>query len=102
MRGAIPLLPQYAFMAWCSVNKSTGATLLCLPSVCLSPNCCLSTWISHSFGMYFLSVSWSVSDPGSPISNSVTQCSPVDAVHSVHSVQRDTDFHLYVKAFKVT
>jgi hypothetical protein len=26
MRGAIPPLPQYAFMAWCSV-KSTGTTL---------------------------------------------------------------------------
>jgi len=24
MRGAIPLLPQYAFMAWCSVKKSRG------------------------------------------------------------------------------
>jgi hypothetical protein len=28
MRGAIPLLPQYAFMARCSVKKSTGTTLL--------------------------------------------------------------------------
>jgi hypothetical protein len=28
MRGAIPLLPQYAFMAWCSVKKrSTGTPL---------------------------------------------------------------------------
>jgi hypothetical protein len=27
MRGAIPLLPQHAFMAWCSVKKSTGTTL---------------------------------------------------------------------------
>jgi hypothetical protein len=27
MRGAIPLLPQYAFMAWCSVKKSRGITL---------------------------------------------------------------------------
>jgi hypothetical protein len=26
MRGAIPPLPQYAFMAWCLV-KSTGTTL---------------------------------------------------------------------------
>jgi hypothetical protein len=24
MRGVIPPLPQYAFMAWCSVKKSTG------------------------------------------------------------------------------
>jgi len=31
MRRAIPPLPQYAFMAWCSL-KSTGATLS-LPSV---------------------------------------------------------------------
>jgi hypothetical protein len=27
MRGAIPPLPQYAFMAWCSVKKSTDTTL---------------------------------------------------------------------------
>jgi hypothetical protein len=27
MRGAIPPLPQYAFMAWCSIGKSTGTTL---------------------------------------------------------------------------
>jgi hypothetical protein len=27
MRGAIPPLPQYAFMAWCSVKKGTGRTL---------------------------------------------------------------------------
>jgi hypothetical protein len=28
MRGAIPPLPKYAFMAWCSVKRSTGTTLL--------------------------------------------------------------------------
>jgi hypothetical protein len=28
MNGAIPTLPQYAFMAWCLVKKSTGKTLL--------------------------------------------------------------------------
>jgi hypothetical protein len=28
MRGAINPLPQYAFMAWCSVKKSTVTTLL--------------------------------------------------------------------------
>jgi hypothetical protein len=28
MRGAILPFPQYAFMAWCSVKKSTGSTLL--------------------------------------------------------------------------
>jgi hypothetical protein len=33
MRGAIPPLPQYAFMAWCSV-KSIGTTLP-LPWICL-------------------------------------------------------------------
>jgi hypothetical protein len=27
MSGAIPPLPQYAFMAWCSVIKSTRITL---------------------------------------------------------------------------
>jgi len=27
MRGAIPPLPQHAFMAWCSVKKTTGTTL---------------------------------------------------------------------------
>jgi hypothetical protein len=27
MSGAIPPLPQYAFMAWCSVRRSTGTTL---------------------------------------------------------------------------
>jgi hypothetical protein len=27
MNGAIPPLPQYAFMAWCSVKRSTGTTL---------------------------------------------------------------------------
>jgi hypothetical protein len=27
MRGAIPPLPQYAFMVWCSVKKITGTTL---------------------------------------------------------------------------
>jgi hypothetical protein len=27
MRGTIPPLPQYAFMVWCSVKKSTGTTL---------------------------------------------------------------------------
>jgi hypothetical protein len=28
-RGAIPPLPKYAFMAGCSVKKSTGTTLIC-------------------------------------------------------------------------
>jgi hypothetical protein len=32
MSGAIPSLPQYAFMAWCSVKRSTGTTLLYLVS----------------------------------------------------------------------
>jgi hypothetical protein len=27
MRGAIPSLPQYVFMAWCSVKNSTGTNL---------------------------------------------------------------------------
>jgi hypothetical protein len=27
MSGNIPPLPQYAFMAWCSVRGSTGTTL---------------------------------------------------------------------------
>jgi hypothetical protein len=27
MSGGIPPLPQYAFMAWCSVKRSTGTTL---------------------------------------------------------------------------
>jgi hypothetical protein len=27
MSGAIPPLPQYAFMAWCSVTKNTGTSL---------------------------------------------------------------------------
>jgi hypothetical protein len=27
MGGAVPPLPQYAFMAWCSVMGSTGTTL---------------------------------------------------------------------------
>jgi hypothetical protein len=27
MGGAVPPLPQYAFMAWCSVRGSTGTTL---------------------------------------------------------------------------
>jgi hypothetical protein len=27
MGGALPPLPQYAFMAWCSVRESTGTTL---------------------------------------------------------------------------
>jgi hypothetical protein len=31
MRGGIFLLPQYAFMAWCSVNISTRTTLFFLP-----------------------------------------------------------------------
>jgi hypothetical protein len=26
MGGAVPSLPQYAFMAWCSVRGSTGTT----------------------------------------------------------------------------
>jgi hypothetical protein len=30
MRGAIPPLPQYAFMAWCSVKKSQGHVYLYL------------------------------------------------------------------------
>jgi hypothetical protein len=28
MRGAVPPLPQYAFIAWCSVRKRTGTLLL--------------------------------------------------------------------------
>jgi len=37
MPGAIPLLPQYAFMAWCSDKKSTGTSLpLLLPPQTLS------------------------------------------------------------------
>jgi hypothetical protein len=27
MGGAVPPLPQYAFMAWCSIRRSTGTTL---------------------------------------------------------------------------
>jgi len=27
MSGDMPPLPQYAFMAWCSVKKCTGTTL---------------------------------------------------------------------------
>jgi hypothetical protein len=27
MGGAVPILPQYAFMAWYSVRRSTGTTL---------------------------------------------------------------------------
>jgi hypothetical protein len=27
IRGALPSLPRYAFMAWCSAKKSTGTTL---------------------------------------------------------------------------
>jgi hypothetical protein len=27
MRGSIPPLPQYAFMEWCLLKKSTGTTL---------------------------------------------------------------------------
>jgi len=27
MGGDVPTLPQYAFMAWCSVRGSTGTTL---------------------------------------------------------------------------
>jgi hypothetical protein len=38
MCGAIPPLPQYAFMAWCSV-KSTGTTL-CRVLICV-------TWLTH-------------------------------------------------------
>jgi hypothetical protein len=29
MRGAIPLLPQYVFMAWCLVKHRDNFTLLC-------------------------------------------------------------------------
>jgi hypothetical protein len=32
MRGAVPPLPQYAFMAWCLVKKITGTTLR-LPAI---------------------------------------------------------------------
>jgi hypothetical protein len=34
MSGGIPPLPQYAFMEWCSVKRSTGTTLP-LPLECL-------------------------------------------------------------------
>jgi hypothetical protein len=30
MGGAVPPLPQYTFMPWCSVGRSTGTTLLLL------------------------------------------------------------------------
>jgi hypothetical protein len=37
MSGAIHLLPQYAFVAWCSVKKSTGTILPSLyPSTTLT------------------------------------------------------------------
>jgi hypothetical protein len=32
MHGAIPPLPQYAFMVWCSVKKAQGLLYLCLLS----------------------------------------------------------------------
>jgi len=36
MGGVVPPLPQYAFMAWCSVRGSAGTTLpLPYPSICL-------------------------------------------------------------------
>jgi hypothetical protein len=28
MSGAVPPIPRYAFMAWCSVKKSTGTALV--------------------------------------------------------------------------
>jgi len=38
MNGAIPPLPQYAFMAWCSVKKIAGTTLFYFTIVvCASP-----------------------------------------------------------------
>jgi hypothetical protein len=34
MRGAIPPLPQYAFMAWCSVEEKALGQLYLLPFTC--------------------------------------------------------------------
>jgi len=39
MRGVNPPLPQYAFMTWCSVKESTGATLPYLPELARHCSC---------------------------------------------------------------
>jgi hypothetical protein len=51
MRGDIPLLPQYAFMGWCSVKKSTGIPLplpFYLTADCQSINQAVRQWCSLS------------------------------------------------------
>jgi len=49
MGGAVPPLPQYAFMAWCSVGGSTGTTLPFLPLLlCICVYMCVLI-----IGMYF-------------------------------------------------
>jgi hypothetical protein len=54
LHGAIPPLPQYAFMEWCSV-KSTGTTL---PFTFLLNNYCKYATISVSGRKMYISLYW--------------------------------------------
>jgi hypothetical protein len=49
MRGTIPPLPQYAFMAWCSVDKIIGTTLPLKVklSLCLTKHHAMMDWRSE-------------------------------------------------------
>jgi hypothetical protein len=50
MRGAIPSLPQYAFMAWCSVKNAAQGYLYLLPL----PVSTVSNFIVAVEGFYIL------------------------------------------------
>jgi len=46
MSGAIPLLPQYAFMAWCSV-KAQGQLYLYISPISLGEHCTSVTFFPN-------------------------------------------------------
>jgi len=53
MGGAVPLLTQCAFMAWCSVRGSTGTTLSYMTLVLLPSSGIMFIYMS-SFNFFFL------------------------------------------------
>jgi hypothetical protein len=61
MSRAIPSLPQYTCMAWCSVLKSTGTTLpLSLPFRFSDPKFCTYLLTLHAVGNYFPCISLNI------------------------------------------
>jgi hypothetical protein len=92
MCGAIPPLPQYAFMVWCSVKKSTGATLPLLRA-------CHRYFMWQSFRSHQNSIHISVStrELHSNWTHWWFKCSNGDTKH--HAMKTYEEMEVYLHAF---